>query len=210
MRPYIVAAVAIASIVGASATAAARQVQAPSTPIHTLVLTAQPTKAYGENATLANPVLQSGDQIHLYGEPGDFGWHAKDDVAKFNLVAAIEVRGRDGRITGKAAPRVLAHEAASRPANFFFSLSVKVEGSVGIYSLVVRLRDAVTGQAVERTFPFALANKRLVPRPPSDPVTTPAQVSKAATSGERARPLTCRQYFPQLGEMISVQCAPGE
>ncbi len=206
MQPYIVAAVAMVSIVGLSATALARQEQTPPTTIRTLVLTAEPTKAFGEYRQLATPILTSGESIHLYGEPGDFGWHTKNDVAGFNVVAGIEVRGRDGRITGKAAPRAMQHQSASRPGNFFFSLSVKVEGGVGAYKLVVRLRDAVSGQVVERAFPFVMANKRHEP-PPSGSTTAPAQVAKSATSGERTGPLDCKQYFPQTGEMISVQCA---
>jgi len=206
VQPYIVAAVAMVSIVGLSATALARQEQTPPTTIRTLVLTAEPTKAFGEYRQLATPILTSGESIHLYGEPGDFGWHTKNDVAGFNVVAGIEVRGRDGRITGKAAPRAMQHQSTSRPGNFFFSLSVKVEGGVGAYKLVVRLRDAVNGQVVERAFPFVVANKRHEP-PPSGSTTAPAQVAKSTTSGERAGPLDCKQYFPQTGEMISVQCA---
>jgi hypothetical protein len=206
VQPYIAAVVAMVSIIGMSGKALAGQQQTPTTPIRTLVLTAEPTKAFGEYRRLTTPVLVSGESIHIYGEPGDFGWHAKKDVADFNVVAAIEVRGRNGRVTGRAEPRVMQHQSATRPANFFFSLSVKVEGGVGAYDFVVRLRDAINGQVVEKFFPFVVTNKRQEP-PPSVSTTAPAQVAKSATSGERTRPLDCKQYFPQTGEMITVQCA---
>ena len=206
MQPYIAAAVAMVSILGMSGTALAREQQTPPTMVRTLVLTAEPTKTFGEYRQLATPILTSGESIHIYGEPGDFGWHTKNDVAGFNVVAAIEVRGRNGRITGKAEPRAMQHQSASRPGNFFFSLSVKVEGAVGAYNIVVRLRDAINGQVVESVFPFVVANKRQEPSV-GGPTTAPAQVAKSVTSGERARPLDCKQYFPQTGEMISVQCA---
>jgi hypothetical protein len=115
------------------------------------------------------------------------------------------VRGRNGRITGKAKPHALKHEAASRPGNFFFSLAVKVEGGVGVYNLVVRLRDVINGQVVKRVFPFVVANKRQEP-PASRATTAPASVTKSDTSDERASPLDCKKYFPQVGEVISVQC----
>jgi hypothetical protein len=206
VQPYIAAAVAMVSILGMSGTALAREQQTPPTMVRTLVLTAEPTKTFGEYRQLATPILTSGESIHIYGEPGDFGWHAKNDVAGFNVVAAIEVRGRNGRITGKAEPRAMQHQSASRPGNFFFSLSVKVEGAVGTYKLVVRLRDAINGQVVESVFPFVVANKRQEPSVGGS-TTAPAQVAKSVISGERARPLDCKQYFPQTGEMISVQCA---
>ena len=206
MRSHIIAAVGMASIMGMSATALARQVQTPAiraTTIQTLVLTAEPTRGFGEYRSIPNPVLKSGDQIHLYGEPGDFGWHIANDAASFNVMAAVEVREPNGRITGKTDPRAMKYKSTSRPANFFFSLSVKVEGHIGAYNLVVRLRDAINGQVVERIFPFVLANKRQEP-PASDP--TKAPVAKPATSGERAVRLDCKQYFPQIGEMIPVRC----
>jgi hypothetical protein len=206
MQPYIAAAVAIVSILGMSGTALARQQQTPPTTVRTLVLTAEPTKTFGEYRQVATPVLTSGESIHIYGEPGDFGWHTKNDVAGFNVVAGIEVRGRNGRVTGRAEPRAMQYQSASRPDNFFFSLSVKVGGGVGAYSLVVRLREAINGEVIEKIFPFVLANKRPVPSA-GGPTAAPEQVAKSTTSGERARPLDCKQYFPQTGEMISVQCA---
>jgi hypothetical protein len=202
---YIVAAAAIASMIGVTATALAGRQQAPPTTIRTLVLTTEPTRTLGEYTPLEAPVLKSGDSIHLYCEPGDFGWHAKNDGASFNVVATIEARGRNGRITGKAKPRAMQYQAASRPGNFFFSLSVKVEGGVGAYSLAVHLRDVTNGQVVKRVFPFVVANKRQEP-PASGATTAPAPATKSGTSGERASPLDCKKYFPQVGEVISVQC----
>lgn len=190
----------MASIIGMSGTALA----APQTPIRTLVLAAEPTKVFGEYRRVTNPVVESGDPIHLYSEPGDFGWRSTD-VARFNVMATVEIRGRNGQLTGKGQPRPLQYEAASRPERFFFSLSVKVDGRVGAYDLVVRLRDAASGQVVERVFPFVLAHKRQEPRP-SDPVVS--QTTKPAASGEAAKRVQCKQYFPQIGEMIAVGCAP--
>ena len=96
--------------------------------------------------------------------------------------------------------------SASRPDNFFFSLSVRIAGGVGAYGLAVRLRDVVSGRVVERVFPFVVANKRQEPTV-SGTTTAPAEVAKSAASGERARPADCKRYFPQVGEMIVVQCA---
>jgi hypothetical protein len=204
----MIAVVAMASIVGMSATAVAGEAKTPAlrgTTIETLVLTAEPTKAFRECQPISNPLLKSGDQIHLYGEPGNFGWRIANDAASFNMVAAMEVRDRNGHITGKAEPRTMKYDSASRPANFFFSLSVKVEGPVGAYDLVVQLRDSVNGQVAERVFPFVVAKKRQEPAV-SHPTT--AQVAKPSTrSGNRGKPLDCRQYFPQIGEVIAVRCA---
>ena len=206
MHPYIVATVAIVSMLGMSATALGQERQTPATPIRTLVLAAEPTKKFGEYSRVQSPVLQSGDSIHLYGEPGDFGWHARNDDYRFDVVAAIEVRGRNGRVTGRAEPRIMQYVSATRPDNFFFSLSVRIAGAVGAYNLVVRLRDVVSGQIVERGFPFVVASKRQEPAV-SSRTTAPTEVAKSTASGERARPADCKRYFPQVGEMIAVQCA---
>jgi hypothetical protein len=203
---YVAAAVAIASMIGMGAAAHAQDRQAPATTVRSLVLTAEPTKTFGEYSRVQAPVLQSGDHIHLYSEPGDFGWHSKDNDASFNVVAAVEVRARNGRITGKAEPRVMQYVSATRPDKFFFSLSVRIAGGVGAYELGVRLRDVVSGRVVERVFPFVVANKRQEPMV-SGTTKAPAEVAKSAASGERARPADCKRYFPQLGEMISVECA---
>ena len=48
MHPCIVAAVAIAGMIGMSATTLAQERQTPATTIRTLVLTAEPTKTFGE------------------------------------------------------------------------------------------------------------------------------------------------------------------
>lgn len=206
MRYFIVAAVAMASMIGMSVTAPAQERQAPAMTVRTLVLTAEPTKTFGEYTRLTNPVLQSGDQIHLYSEPGDFGWHARGDNSRFDVVAAVEVRARNGRTTGKGEPKVMQYVSATRPENFFFSLSVRIAGGVGAYDLVVRLRDVVSGRVVERVFAFVVANQRQEPAV-SSRATTPAEVVRSSASGERAKPADCKRYFPQVGEMIVVQCA---
>jgi len=220
----ITAIVAIASLSLMSATVLAAQTQ---TPIRKVVLAAEATKVFGAYKRVVNPVVQSGDPIHLYSEPGDFGWRSTD-MARFHVVATVEIRGRNGQVTGqvtgKGEPRPLQYEGAARPENFFFSLSVKVDGRVGAYELVLRLRDVANGQTVERAFPFVLAQHRQEPRP-SEPVLT-SQTSKPAASSEPAKPSTtaepakpatateaakrvqCKQYFPQVGEMLVVGCAP--
>ena len=206
MHYFIVAAVAMASMIGMSVTALAQERQTPATTIRTLVLTAEPTKTFGEYSRVQAPVLQSGDHIHLYSEPGDFGWHARNGDSRFDVVAAVEVRARNGRITGRGEPRVMQYVSATRPENFFFSLSVRIAGGVGAYDLVVRLRDTVSGRVVERVFAFAVANRRQEPAV-SSRATAPTEVARSAATGERARPADCKRYFPQVGEMIVVQCA---
>jgi hypothetical protein len=206
VHPCITAIVAIAGLIGMSGTALAAQMQTPQTPIRTLVLAAEPTKVFGQYRRITNPVLQSGDQIHLYGEPADFGWQPGADVARFNIVATVEIRRANGQITAKGGqPLPLHYEAASRPENFFFSLSARVAGGVGAYNFVVRLRDVASGQTVERVFPFALAHERQ-DLPANKPLTS--QTTRPATTSETASRAPCKQYFPQIGEMLAVDCAP--
>jgi len=205
VHPCVTAIVAIASLIGMSGTALAAQVQPAQTPIRTLVLAAEPTKMFREYKRITNPVLQSGDQIHLYGEPADFGWQSTADVARFNVVATVEIRRQNGQLTTKGQPLPLHYEAASRPENFFFSLSARVAGGIGAYSLTLRLRDTASGQVVERVFPFALAHKRQEPLP-NEPVTS--QVTKPTSKSEPVSRAACKQYFPQIGEMLAVDCAP--
>jgi hypothetical protein len=200
---YIVAAIAMASMIGMSVPALAQDRQ---TPIRTLVLAAEPTKTFGAHTRLTNPVVQSGDSIHIYGEPGDFGWHVKNNDFRFDVVATIDVKGRNGRVSGKAEPRIMQYVSATRPDNFFFSLSVRIAGAVGAYNLTVRLRDVVSGQVVEREFPFVVADQRKEPAVSARP-TAPAEVARSSPSVERARPADCKRYFPQVGEMVVVQCA---
>jgi hypothetical protein len=205
VHPCVTAIVAIASLIGMSGTALAAQVQPAQTPIRTLVLAAEPTKVFREYKRITNPVLQSGDQIHLYGEPADFGWQSTADVARFNVVATVEIRRQNGQLTTKGQPLPLHYEAASRPENFFFSLSARVAGGIGAYSLILRLRDPASGQVVERVFPFVLAHKRQEP-PANEPVTS--QVTKPTAKSEPVSRAACKQYFPQIGEMLAVDCAP--
>jgi hypothetical protein len=204
VHPCITAIVAIASLIGMSGTVLAAQVQPPQKPIRTLVLAAEPTKVFGQYRRITNPVLQSGDQIHLYGEPADFGWQPSTDVARFNVVATVEIRRTNGQVTTKGQPLPLRYEAASRPENFFFSLSAKVAGGVGAYTFVLRLRDVASGQVVERFFPFVLAHERQE-LPANEPVT--AKTTRQTTTSETASRAACKQYFPQIGEMLVVDCA---
>ena len=48
MNCFVVAAVAMASMIGMSVTALAQERQAPAMTVRTLVLTAEPTKTFGE------------------------------------------------------------------------------------------------------------------------------------------------------------------
>ncbi len=52
MHCFVVAAVAMASMIGMSVTALAQERQAPAMTVRTLVLTAEPTKTFGEYARL--------------------------------------------------------------------------------------------------------------------------------------------------------------
>jgi hypothetical protein len=205
-RYIVAAAVAIASMTGMSATVPAQERPTTAATVRTLVLTAEPTKTFGEYSRVQSLVLESGDHVHLYSEPGDFGWHARNGDSRFDLVASVEVRARNGRITGRGEPRVMQYVSATQPDSFFFSLSVRIAAVVGAYDLVVRLRDTVSGQIVERVFQLVVASKRQEPVV-SNRAIAPAEVAGSNASGERARPADCEQYFPQVGEMIAVQCA---
>lgn len=168
-------------------------------------------RTFGTYTAVESPVLKSGDTLHIYGEPGEFGWHAREGVARFNVDVSIDLRRRDGRrLTGKPATTMLKHEAATQPGTFFFSLGLTLKAGVGAYKAHVRLRDTVTGQIVERSFPFAVALER---RPPA--LKTPFN-AVAATQGDKptaaatqpVQPLECRKYFSQIGATISVPCEP--
>jgi hypothetical protein len=58
---------------------------------------------------------------------------------------------------------------------------------------------------VERVFPFTLAHKRQEP-PANEPKTS--QFTKPTPTSETASRAACKQYFPQIGEMLAVDCAP--
>lgn len=180
--------------------------------LRTFTLAEDKVRTFGTYTAVESPVLKSGDTLHIYGEPGDFGWHARDGAARFNVDVSIDLRRRDGqRLTGKPAATTLKHEAATQPGTFFFSLGLTLKAGVGAYKAHVRLHDAVTGQTVEKTFPFAVAVER---RPPA--MRTPFSAVAAAQGERPAAPATtqpdqlleCRKYFSQIGATISVPCEP--
>ena len=179
--------------------------------MRTFTLAEDKVRTFGTYTAVESPVLKSGDTLHIYGEPGDFGWHTGEGTARFKVDVSIDLRWRDGRrVTSKTATTTLKHEAATPPGTFFFSLGLTLTAGVGAYKAHVRLRDTVTGQIVEKSFPFAVAHER---RPPA--FSTPfnavaaAQGDKpAAPATQAAKPLECRKYFSQIGATISVPCEP--
>jgi|GEM_PF-3684391 len=204
MRTRIIAVIsAIGILAAASASALAREeahCTGPCQRIRNLVLTEERVRSFGDYRAIAHPSLVSGDTVHIYGEPEDFGWHERNGTARFNVVADVELRSRDGRrVAGRSDPRPMTHEAAARPGKFFFSLSLIIRLPVGEYRLVLRLRDAVTGELVEKSFPFSIAARRLAPSARLQPERAPAKDDPPA-NGE------CKKYLPQLGKVIAVPC----
>jgi hypothetical protein len=179
--------------------------------VRTFTLAEDKVRTFGTYTAVESPVLKSGDTLHIYGEPGDFGWHKGEGVARFNVDVSIDLRRRDGRrLAGKPATTTLKQVAATHPGTFFFSLGLTWQAGVGVYKAHVRLRDAVTGQIVEKTFPFALALERHPPaiRTPFNAVAAAQSDKPAAPATQPAKPLECRKYFSQIGATISVPCEP--
>jgi hypothetical protein len=183
----------------------------PPPALRTFTLAEEKVRTFGTYTAVETPVLKSGDTLHIYGEPGDFGWHMRDGIARFNVDVSIDLRRRDGRrLTGTLATTTLKHEAAMRPGTFFFSLGLTLKAGVGAYKAHVRLRDTVTGQIVEKSFPFAVALERRPPaiRTPFNAVAAAQDGKPAAPANQPAKPLECRKYFSQIGATISVPCEP--
>ncbi len=179
--------------------------------VRTFTLAEDKVRTFGTYTAVETPVLKSGDTLHIYGEPGDFGWHSGEGVARFNVDVSIDLRRRDGRrLEGKPATTALKHEAATRPPTFFFSLGLTLTAGVGVYKAHVRLRDTVTGQIVEKSFAFAVALQRRPPavRIPVNAVAAAHNGKPAAPTTQPAEPLECRKYFSQIGATISVPCEP--
>jgi hypothetical protein len=179
--------------------------------LRTFTLTEDKVRTFGAYTAVETPVLKSGDTLHIYGEPEDFGWHTAEGVARFNVEVSIDLRRRDGRhLDGRPATTTLKHEAATRPPTFFFSLGLTLTAGVGAYKARVRLRDAVTGQIVEKSFAFAVAHERRPPavRIPVNTVAAAQDGKPAAPAAQPAKPLECRKYFSQIGATISVPCEP--
>jgi hypothetical protein len=175
--------------------------------LRTFTLTEDKVRTFGAYTAVETPVLKSGDTLHIYGEPDDFGWHTVEGVARFNVEVSIDLRRR---LDGRPATTTLKHEAATRPPAFFFSLGLTLKAGVGAYKAHVRLRDTVTGQIVEKSFAFAVAHERRPPaiRTPVNTVATARDGKPAATATQPAKPLECRKYFSQIGATISVPCEP--
>lgn len=179
--------------------------------VRNFTLAEDKVRTFGTFTAVDTPVLKSGDTLHIYGEPGDFGWHTRDGAARFNVDVSIDLRRRDGRrLAGKPATTTLKHEAATQPGTFFFSLGLTLKAGVGVYKANVRLRDTVTGQIIEKSFPFALATERRPPalRTPFTAVATAPDGKAAAPATQAIKPLECRKYFSQIGATISVPCEP--
>ncbi len=179
--------------------------------VRNFTLAEDKVRTFGTYTAVDSPVLKSGDTLHIYGEPGDFGWHRQDASARFNVDVSIDLRRRDGRIvTGKPATVTLKHEAATQPGTFFFSLGLTVKSGIGAYKANVRLRDTATGRTIEKSFPFAVANER---RPPAlktqfNAVAAAQEDKSVVPAALPAKPLNCRKYFSQIGATISVPCEP--
>jgi hypothetical protein len=179
--------------------------------VRNFTLTEEKVRTFGVYSAVDSPVLESGDTLHIHGEPGDFGWHQRDGAARFTVNVSIDVRKRNGRVvTGKPATIALKHEAAAQPGSFFFSLGLTVKSAVGAYKAHVRLHDPATGQIIERSFPFAVAKERRPPalKTPSNAIATAQEAKPVGTATLPAKPLSCRKYFSQIGATISVPCEP--
>lgn len=205
-------AICLIALVAGSIAAHAHETNDPGKPaVRTFTLTEDKVRTFGTYTAVETPVLKSGDTLHIYGEPGDFGWHARDGVAQFNVDVSIDLRRRDGRrLAGKPATTTLKHEAATPPPTFFFSLGLTLKAGVGAYRANVRLRDTVTGQVIEKAFTFALATVRHPPalRTPFNAVAAAQDGKAAAPAAQTAKPLECRRYFSQIGATVSVPCEP--
>lgn len=179
--------------------------------VRNFTLAEDKVRTFGTYTAVDSPVLKSGDTLHIYGELGDFGWHRRDASARFNVDVSIDLRRRDGRIVaGKPATVTLKHEAATQPGTFFFSLGLTVKSGIGVYKANVRLRDTVTGQTIEKSFPFAVANERRPPalKTPFNAVAAVQEDKSVVPAALPAKPLNCRKYFSQIGATISVPCEP--
>jgi hypothetical protein len=195
--------IAVAGIAALSIAVPAGTVQAApgaGSDIRTFVLTDGRTRAAGEQRPIDNPSLLHGEELHVYVEPELFGWHNRNGRARFNVTVEAELFRRDGRlVSGGPDPRTLTREAPSRPDDFFLSFSLKIRLAPGAYRLVIRLRDTVTGEVAEKSFPFAMVSQRTAPavarRSEADP---PRKAASDRTE--------CKKYFPQLGQMVTVPC----
>jgi hypothetical protein len=200
----ILAATMAAGMLAMSAAAVARE-DRPSagaaSEIRTFVLTEERTRTAGQHKPIDNPTVGYGEEIFVYVETEDFGWHTRNGTARFNVVLDAEVRRRDGRLVpGKPEPRTLNREEPTRPDNFFLSFGLKMRLPVGAYQLVVRLRDGVTGKVAEKSFPFTAVSHRPAPTARREPN------AKEAPREAASRQTECKKYLPQLGQTVSVPC----
>jgi hypothetical protein len=200
----------LAGLVAASVAAQAQEPKrGDATPVQNFVLTEEGATAFRKYTPIERAILRPGDTLHVYGEPGDFGWHSQDGSARFNVIVTARLRTSDGRaVLSNVPPLSLKHAASSRPAEFFFSLRLKINTPLGSYTLGVRLRDVATGETVEKSFPVRVSYRRQRPAPKADAVISAASpTARPATAGKASR-TECRRYFAQIGAMIAVPCEP--
>jgi hypothetical protein len=200
----------LAGLVIASVAAQAQEPKrGDATPVQNFVLTEEGATAFRKYTPIEHAVLRPGDTLHVYGEPGVFGWHSRDGSARFNIIVTARLRRTDGKaVLSNVPPLSLKHAAASRPAQFFFSLRLKINTPVGSYALGVRLRDVVTGETVEKWFPVSVSYRRQRPVPKADTViSATSPTARPATVGKASR-TECRKYFAQIGAMVAVPCEP--
>jgi hypothetical protein len=195
-------AVTLAASVGASAPSRA---QDASSSLRTLVLTEAKTQTAGDYTVVDNASIRYGEELHVYGEPENFGWSARSGTERFNVVADVELRKRDGRTVATLEPKVLNYDAPTRPDNFFFAFSLRIKLPLGSYQLAVKLRDTATGQVIERSFPFTVTNNRAAPTAQAEARTIAARDNSTADANEKAN-AECLKYLPQLGRVVAAPC----
>ena len=150
--------ICLVGLVGASAAGKAQEAGgSAATQVRNFALTTERVRSFRKYTPLERAVLRPGDALHVYGEPGNFGWHSQKDGARFRITVSARLRRSDGRaVVSNISPLSLKHEAASQPSDFFFSLRLNINAPVGFYTIGVRLRDAISGQTTEKSFPRQL------------------------------------------------------
>lgn len=197
-------------IIGLAAASSAAQVRAAPVAdgrsMRNFVLTSERIGSFGKFTAIEEAFVRPGGALHVYGEPGDFGWHRQGEGAKFNVTVNAQLRRSNGRaVAGSVSPLVLKHQAADPTREFFFSLSLNISAPVGLYTIDVTLRDPANGRTIRKTFPVRVSYR---PQPPlTQSPSGPAQESDAATPDRtKAEPNKCKKYFGQIGAMIDVPC----
>lgn len=196
-----------ALVAGSLATPVQAAPVAGAAPVRNFVLTSERVQSFGQFAAVEHAIVRPGAALHVYGEPGDFGWHRQDAGAKFKLLVGVDVRRRaGGAVVDRSQPLLLTHQAGDRSGDFFFSLSVTINAPVGLYTIDVTLRDPANGQSVAKSF-LVHVSKQKQPSFQTDRVRGGA-LPPIAGSAERApaAPVTCKKYFAQIGATVAVPC----